>query len=70
MVSKGPFKIDKEALAAVAKIYDTDNDEDTINSALRDLVVRERRLAAFDQLGEMARAGDFDHLLDKRNYRP
>ncbi|WP_176558748.1 MULTISPECIES: hypothetical protein [Micromonospora] len=36
---------------------------------LRDGTARPRRARALAELAERGRAGDFDELLDKRNYR-
>lgn len=68
-MDKEVIEVDGEALAAAADYYGTTTKKETVNAALRDAADRQRRLAAFDRLVEMAQAGDFDCLLDKRSYR-
>lgn len=69
-MAKVLIDVDEEALEAAAKILGTATKKDTVNTALREISARERRLAAFHELAKMAEAGDFDMLLDKENYRP
>jgi hypothetical protein len=63
-------EVDDAELADAAGLLGTTSSEETIVSALRDVAVRARRGAAVERLGKMGEAGDFDILLDKRNYRP
>ncbi len=62
-------RIDEAALADAARLFGTTTKTDTINAALRESAARVRRTDAFDRLAERAAAGDFDELLEKRNYR-
>lgn len=69
-MSEYRINLDDDVLASVAEFLGTAGAEETVRAALRELDRRCRRLEAFDKLGEMAEAGRFDHLLEKRNYRP
>jgi Arc/MetJ family transcription regulator len=69
LMSKTLIDLDDEALADAAKLFGTTTKKDTVNAALREAAQRLRRREAFDRLAGMAEAGDFDVLLDKRNYR-
>lgn len=69
-MTKTLIDIDDEKLAAAAKYYGTKTKKDTVDAALGDAATRRRRMEAFEKLTEMAQRGDFDELLDKRNYRP
>ncbi|SFF80887.1 hypothetical protein SAMN05421541_12328 [Actinoplanes philippinensis] len=62
-------EIDEEAFADAAALLGTSGWSDTINAALWEIGKIRRRLAAFELLGEMGAAGDFDEFLDKRSYR-
>ncbi len=63
--------VDDEALEAAAKELGTTTKRDTINTALREVVERNRRLRALQELQDLAEEGalDAELLLDKRNYR-
>ena len=74
-VSKRTLHLDDDALAAAAAHFETQSPEETVNAALRAaarqrVTARKRREQAWNRLSEMAKNGDFDMLLDKRNYRP
>lgn len=62
--------VDDQALADAAQVLGTTTKKDTVNAALREIAQRRRRAEALAQLREMAREGQFDELMDKRNYRP
>ncbi|MGA5303657.1 type II toxin-antitoxin system VapB family antitoxin [Nucisporomicrobium flavum] len=68
-MTKSLIDLDDEALAEAASLYGTKTKKDTVNTALREAALRSKRLQALEQLAEMGRAGDFDDMLDKRNYR-
>ncbi|MGX1272454.1 type II toxin-antitoxin system VapB family antitoxin [Streptomyces phaeoluteigriseus] len=63
--------LDDEALEAAAKELGTTTKRDTINTALREVVSRNRRLRALHELQDLAADGglDAEALLDKRAYR-
>jgi Arc/MetJ family transcription regulator len=63
------INLDDETLIAAAKILGTKNAAETVSAALGEVVAMRRRLEAFDKLAEMGARGDFDELLDKKNYR-
>ncbi|NUR73614.1 MAG: type II toxin-antitoxin system VapB family antitoxin [Hamadaea sp.] len=69
-MAKVLIDVDEEALEQAAKILGTTSKKETVNTALREVSARERRLKAFHELREMGKRGDFDMLLDKENYRP
>ncbi|MEU4694970.1 type II toxin-antitoxin system VapB family antitoxin [Actinoplanes sp. NPDC023714] len=69
-VMESPIEIDSQALLEAAQVLGTKTASDTVNAALREVVAVQRRLEAFDRLAEKGRAGQFDELLDKQNYRP
>ncbi|MFI9118875.1 MULTISPECIES: type II toxin-antitoxin system VapB family antitoxin [Streptomyces] len=62
-------EVDDEALAEAAEILGTKTKKDTVNAALLEVAQRHKRLRALEQLTAMAERGDFDILMDKRNYR-
>jgi Arc/MetJ family transcription regulator len=68
-MTKSLIDLDDDALAEAAALFGTKTKKDTVNTALREAAQRLRRLQALDRLNEMGKAGDFDELLDKRNYR-
>ncbi|ALV50639.1 type II toxin-antitoxin system VapB family antitoxin [Streptomyces althioticus] len=70
-MSRTVIDLDDEALAAAAKELGTTTKRDTINTALREVVARNRRLRALGEIQDLADEGAFDaeFLLDKRNYR-
>ena len=68
-MTKSLIDLDDDALAEAAALFGTKTKKDTVNTALRDAAQRLRRLQALDRLGDMGTAGDFDDLLDKREYR-
>jgi Arc/MetJ family transcription regulator len=69
LMSKTVIDLDDDALADAARLFGTTTKKDTVNTALREAALRLRRRDALARLAEMAAAGDFDLLLDKRNYR-
>ncbi|GGP51071.1 MULTISPECIES: type II toxin-antitoxin system VapB family antitoxin [Streptomyces] len=70
-MSRTVIDLDDEALAAAAIELGTRTKRDTINTALREVVERNRRLRALNELQDIAQEGglDMDVLLDKRRYR-
>ena len=62
--------VDDEALAEAAEVLGTTTKKDTVNTALRETAARLRRARALEALVARGDAGQFDELLDKRNYRP
>ncbi len=68
-MTKMLIDIDDEALATAAELLGTKTKKDTVNTALRETAERLRRLAALDQLSARGAAGEFDELLEKKNYR-
>ncbi|MEU6098029.1 type II toxin-antitoxin system VapB family antitoxin [Streptomyces sp. NPDC047079] len=71
-MSRTVIDLDDEALAAAAKELGTTTKRDTINTALREVTARYRRLRALGEARELAAEGalDIDLLLDKSKYRP
>jgi Arc/MetJ family transcription regulator len=69
LMSEIQIEIDDAVLADAARMFGTKTNEETVSSAVQDAAQRVRRRQAFERLGKMGRAGDFDLLLDKRNYR-
>ncbi|MGA5374313.1 type II toxin-antitoxin system VapB family antitoxin [Streptomyces griseoincarnatus] len=70
-MSRTVIDLDDEALEAAAKELGTTTKRDTINTALREIVARNRRLRALGELQDLADEGalDAELLLHKRNYR-
>ncbi|MCX4822955.1 type II toxin-antitoxin system VapB family antitoxin [Streptomyces sp. NBC_01142] len=70
-MSRTVIDLDDEALEAAAKELGTTTKRDTINTALREVTARYRRLRALEESRELAAEGavDMDILLDKRKYR-
>lgn len=70
-MSRTVIDLDDDALVAAAKELGTSTKRDTINTALREVVARNRRLRALHELQDLADEGalDVELLLDKRNYR-
>ncbi|MFE0403551.1 type II toxin-antitoxin system VapB family antitoxin [Streptomyces nigra] len=70
-MSRTVIDLDDDALEAAAKELGTSTKTDTINTALREIVARNRRLRALDELQDLAAEGalDVELLLDKRTYR-
>jgi Arc/MetJ family transcription regulator len=68
-MTKMLIDIDEDALATAADLLGTKTKKDTVNTALREAADRLRRLEALQQLSDAAKAGEFDELLDKANYR-
>ncbi|RDS66901.1 type II toxin-antitoxin system VapB family antitoxin [Streptomyces sp. M7] len=70
-MSRTVIDLDDDALEAAAKDLGTSTKTDTINTALREIVARNRRLRALDELQDLAAEGalDVELLLDKRTYR-
>lgn len=71
-MSRTVIDLDDEALEAAAKELGTVTKRDTINTALREVTARYRRLRALEEARELAADGalDMNLLLDKRAYRP
>lgn len=70
-MSRTVIDLDDDALEAAARELGTTTKRDTVNSALREIVDRNRRLRVLHELQDLAQDGalDVDLLLDKRNYR-
>ncbi|MFE7648757.1 type II toxin-antitoxin system VapB family antitoxin [Streptomyces phaeoluteigriseus] len=70
-MSRTVIDLDDEALEAAARELGTTTKRDTINTALREIVARNRRLRALHDLQDLAAEGglDAEALLDKRTYR-
>ena len=68
-MSKLLIEVDDEALAEAQLLLGTRTKRDTVNTALREVAKRRSRAMALAELREMGARGDFDILLDKRNYR-
>ncbi|MFE0630387.1 type II toxin-antitoxin system VapB family antitoxin [Streptomyces sp. NPDC058864] len=70
-MSRTVIDLDDEALEAAAKELGTSTKRDTINTALREIVARNRRLRALRELQDLGDEGalDVELLLDKQNYR-
>ncbi|MCF4140414.1 type II toxin-antitoxin system VapB family antitoxin [Streptomyces sp. Tue 6430] len=70
-MSRTVIDLDDEALEAAAKELGTTTKRDTINTALREIAARNRRLRALHDLQDLAADGglDAEALLDKRTYR-
>ncbi|MFR0352445.1 type II toxin-antitoxin system VapB family antitoxin [Streptomyces sediminimaris] len=64
--------LDDEALEEAAKELGTTTKRETINTALREVTARYRRLRALDEARALVADGalDMDLLLDKGRYRP
>jgi len=69
LVTKILIDIDDETLARATELLGAASTEDTVNTALRELVERLRRMRALERLGEIAQTGQFDELLNKSTYR-
>lgn len=52
--------IDDEALAEAGRILGTTTKKDTVNTALRELVARVKRIEALEKLSIRAERGEFD----------
>ncbi|MFB6663875.1 type II toxin-antitoxin system VapB family antitoxin [Streptomyces parvus] len=63
--------LDDEALEAAAIELGTRRKRETVHTALREIVARNRRLRALHEVQDIAQEGglDMDVLLDKRRYR-
>ncbi|MFF4088178.1 type II toxin-antitoxin system VapB family antitoxin [Streptomyces nigra] len=70
-MSRTVIDLDDDALEAAAKELGTSTKRDTVNTALREIVARNRRLRALHELQDLAAEGalDVELLLDKRTYR-
>ncbi|MDX3098029.1 type II toxin-antitoxin system VapB family antitoxin [Streptomyces sp. ME19-03-3] len=71
-MSRTVIDLDDEALEAAAKELGTTTKRDTINTALREVTARYRRLRALEEARGLVTDGalDIDLLLDKTAYRP
>lgn len=54
------IEIDDEALAEAAAVLGTKTKKDTVNTALREVVARMRRIEAMTEMQEMAARGEVD----------
>ncbi|MFC8528428.1 type II toxin-antitoxin system VapB family antitoxin [Nocardia sp. NPDC057227] len=68
-MSKLLIEVDDDALAEAQQLLGTSTKKDTVNAALVEVARRLKRVKALNGLAEMAEQGDFDSLLDKREYR-
>ncbi|MFK0125203.1 type II toxin-antitoxin system VapB family antitoxin [Streptomyces nigra] len=70
-MSRTVIDLDDDALEAAAKELGTSTKTDTINTARREIVARNRRLRALNELQDLAAEGALvvELLLDKRTYR-
>jgi Arc/MetJ family transcription regulator len=68
-MSKLLLEVDDEALAEAASILGTKTKKDTVNTALLEVARQHSRALALAELREMGTRGDFDFLLEKKNYR-
>ncbi|MGW0212636.1 type II toxin-antitoxin system VapB family antitoxin [Streptomyces sp. NPDC003233] len=71
-MSRTVIDLDDDALEAAAKELGTTTKRDTINTALREVTARYRRLRTLAEARELVAEGalDVDVLLDKSTYRP
>ncbi|MCH5676792.1 type II toxin-antitoxin system VapB family antitoxin [Streptomyces gilvus] len=71
-MSRTVIDLDDEALEAAARELGTTTKRDTINTALREVTARYRRLRSLEEARDLVAEGalDVDLLLDKRAYRP
>lgn len=71
-MSRTVIDLDDEALAEAAKELGTTTKRDTINTALREVTARYRRLRALEDARQLVSDGalDIDLLLDKSKRRP
>jgi Arc/MetJ family transcription regulator len=71
-MSRTVIDLDDEALEEAAKELGTTTKRDTINTALREVTARYRRLRALEEARQLVADGalDIDLLLDKHAYRP
>ncbi|MES4901716.1 MULTISPECIES: type II toxin-antitoxin system VapB family antitoxin [unclassified Streptomyces] len=71
-MSRTVIDLDDEALEEAAKELGTTTKRDTINTALREVTARYRRLRSLEEAREMVADGalDMDLLLNKDAYRP
>lgn len=72
ILSRTVIDLDDEALEEAAKELGTTTKRDTINTALREVTARYRRLRALEDARQLVADGalDIDILLDKNQYRP
>ncbi|MBB6419703.1 MULTISPECIES: type II toxin-antitoxin system VapB family antitoxin [Streptomyces] len=71
-MSRTVIDLDDEALEAAARELGTTTKRDTINTALREVTARYRRLRALEDSRQLVADGalDINILLDKSQYRP
>ncbi|MET7295319.1 type II toxin-antitoxin system VapB family antitoxin [Streptomyces griseoloalbus] len=71
-MSRTVIDLDDEALEAAAKELGTTTKRETVNTALREVTARHRRLRALGEARELVAEGalDIGLLLDKSTYRP
>lgn len=58
--------IDDEALSDAMRLLGTTTKEDAVNAALREYVVRVKRIEALEKLAERAGRGEFDDAIQAR----
>lgn len=70
-MSRTVIDLDDEALEAAARELGTTSKRETVNTALREVTARYRRLRSLDEARALVAEGalDVDALLDKRRYR-
>jgi Arc/MetJ family transcription regulator len=71
-MSRTVIDLDDDALEEAARELGTTTKRDTINTALREVTARYRRLRALEEARTLTAEGalDMDLLLDKGKYRP
>ncbi|MEU6181651.1 type II toxin-antitoxin system VapB family antitoxin [Streptomyces coeruleorubidus] len=71
-MSRTVIDLDDEALEEAAKELGTTTKRDTINTALREVTARYRRLRALEEARDLAASGalDIGLLRDEYKYRP
>jgi Arc/MetJ family transcription regulator len=62
-MAKTVIDINEDVLALAAKVLGTRTKKDTVNAALQEIVAREQRLAALEELRRLAADGAYDDLL-------
>lgn len=70
VMSRTVIDLDDDLLAQVAKTLGTTTKKDTVNGAMREILMRQRRALALARLRDAAEEGafDLDLLVEKRNY--
>jgi Arc/MetJ family transcription regulator len=70
LMSESLIDLDGEALTAAAALYGTNSATETVNTALREVAARHRRVRALAELVEVAETGQFDEVLDQQQPGP